>query len=310
MAGFDVVQQRNDIILKYVAAALPAAFLRRFRLPFPPIAATLPSELPILEVRAERTDVLCQLVVPRLLHLEFQSTQRADDLRRFAAYDLSVYERYGQPVDTVVLYSAGITSAPSVLETGSLTYRVHVVLLEHEDGTAAVHRLFAKVQSGGHLTEEDRVDLMLMPLMRQSAPLAALLPEIAAVVQALPAEQQAPTVGALAALARHGTDDEVIHRLLEVTHMARLLEKMIDEGILKGMDEGIRRGLAEGEARGRAEGEAHGRAEAILVILSDRFGEVPADVEARVRAERDSRVLEALLRRALHVSGPGDLWPA
>ena len=53
---------------------------------------------------------------------------------------------------------------------------------------------------GVPLTDEDRVDLMLLPLMRQSAPLAALLPEIAAVVGALPEEQQAPTVGALAAL--------------------------------------------------------------------------------------------------------------
>jgi predicted transposase YdaD len=44
---------------------------------------------------------------------------------------------------------------------------------------------------------------------------------------------------------------------------------------------------AEGLAEGRAEGRAEGKADVLLTLLTTRYGLIPADVEARVRAARE-----------------------
>lgn len=155
--------------------------LRRFGLAFADIVDGLPSELPILEVRNQQADLLFRLADESILHLEFQSTQEPEGLKRFFAYNLAVYLHYDQPVQTVVFSGPGIRHAPEELVAGSLTFRVRNVLLEQEDGTQTLHQLHAKVRRGESLTEEDRAGLMLLPLMRQSEPLAAVLPQVAEV---------------------------------------------------------------------------------------------------------------------------------
>ena len=74
--------------------------------------------------------------------------------------------------------------------------------------------------------------------------------------------------------------------------MVTKLEQMMAEREARGEARGFARGLARGEARGEARGlapgeacgEARGRAEMLLRLLRRRFGPVPADVDARVRA--------------------------
>ena len=98
MPDFDIARQRNDIILKRIADAMRGGLLRRFGLAFPDIVEGLPSELPVLEVRSQQVDLLFRLADGTILHLEFQSKQEVDDLKRFFAYNLAIYLHYGQPV--------------------------------------------------------------------------------------------------------------------------------------------------------------------------------------------------------------------
>src|SRR5919197_3480879 len=104
-----VARQSTDIVLKLIAAALGGDLFARFGVPLPPIVEALPTELPQLEVRTQQTDQLFRLADNSILHLEFQTTQRPGDLRRFCAYNLLAgCQLYEQPVWTVVLYGAGI----------------------------------------------------------------------------------------------------------------------------------------------------------------------------------------------------------
>jgi len=114
-----VSRKSVDIVLKYTAEALGGALFARFGLPFPPIVAGLPFELPQLRITSQQTDLLFLLADGSILHLEFQTTRRSGDLARFAAYHLNVYQRYGRPVRTIVLYGAGIRSASDTLDTGA-----------------------------------------------------------------------------------------------------------------------------------------------------------------------------------------------
>src|SRR5437868_3419639 len=192
-----VARQSADIVLKLIAAALGGDLFARFDVPLPPIVEALPTELPRLEVRTQQTDQLFRLADESILHLEFQTTLRRGDLLRFADYSLDVCQRYEQPVWTVVLYGAGIHSAPDTWQSGSQNFRVQNVLVGQEDGDAVLRRLHAKAARGEPCTASDRVDLIFSPLMRQSRPVPDVLREAAPLTQRLPVAQQEQTVGAL-----------------------------------------------------------------------------------------------------------------
>jgi hypothetical protein len=201
-----VPRQSTDIVLKLIAAALGGDLFARFGVPLPPIVEALPTELPQLEVRTQHTDQLFRLADGSIVHLEFQTTLRPGDLRRFCAYNLAACEQYEQPVWTVVLYGAGIRSAPDTWQYGSQTFRVQNLLVGQEDGDAVLQRLREKAARGEPFTPTDRVDLILSPLMRQSRPVQDVLREAAPLTQRLPEGQQEPTVGALLGLAYHYVD--------------------------------------------------------------------------------------------------------
>jgi hypothetical protein len=63
----------------------------------------------------------------------------------------------------------------------------------------------------------------------------------------------------------------------------------------------ILRSLAECEARGRAEGELAMARALLLRLLARRFGEVPAEVAARLEESDDAAWLEALADAVLDV---------
>src|SRR5438105_15042187 len=254
----------TDIVLKLIAAALGGDLFARFAVPLPPIVDALPTELPQLEVRTQHTDQLFRLADDSILHLEFQTTLRPGELVRFAAYNLAVCQQYEQPVWTVVLYGAGIRSAPDTWQSGSLTFRVQNILVGQEDGDAVLQRLREKAARGEAFTAADRVDLILSPLMRQSRPVQDVLREAAPLTQRLPKEQQEPTVGALLGLAYHYVEEDVVKAILEELSMANPLQELIDERV--------------------ARGELEGQRKMLRIFLQSRFGALPETIEERIAA--------------------------
>ena len=289
-----VVRQSTDIVLKLIAAALGGDLFARFGVPLPPIVEALPTELPQLEVRTQHTDQLFRLADDSILHLEFQTTLQPGDLRRFCAYNLAVCQQYDQPVWTVVLYGAGIHSAPDTWQYGSQNFHVQNILVGQEDGDAVLQRLHEKAARGEPFTPADRVDLILSPLMRQSRPVPDVLREAAPLTQRLPKAQQEPTVGALLGLAYHYVEEDVVKAILEELSMANPLQELIDERV------------AQGEARGEAIGEIRGKREAARTVLQARFGTLPDAVAQRIAAA-DVDQLDALIGRAAIVASPDEL---
>jgi hypothetical protein len=187
---------------------------------------------------------------------------------------------------TIVLYGAGIRSAPDIWHSGSLTFRVQNILVGQEDGDAVLQRLREKAARGEPFTASDRVDLILSPLMRQSRPVQDVLREVAPLTQRLPKAQQEPTVGALLRLAYHYVDEDVVQAILEELSMANPLQTLIDERM--------------------AEAESKGKREMLRIVLRSRFGALPEAVEQRIAAA-DADQLDALASRAAIVASPDEL---
>ncbi len=69
----------------------------------------------------------------------------------------------------------------------------------------------------------------------------------------------------------------------------------------------LEEGRVEGEIKGEIKGEINARQSMLLDILHDRFGEVPADVESRIRAVTEAARLQHAILRAIRISTIDDL---
>ncbi len=287
-----VVRQGKDVVLKIVADALSGDLFQRFKLNLPPIVAALPSEFPQLEVRTEKVDLVFLLADGSILHLEFQTQQRSSTLMRFARYNLTIAEQHGRLVHTIVLYGAGIRSAPKTLRLGSLTFRVQNILIGRENGDAVLRRLHAKAVRGEDFTPADRIDLIFSPLMRQRRVVAEVLLDAARLARNLPQDQQSLTIGALLGLAYNYVSESVVAAILEDLGMPNPLAVYFDKQIAE-----YEQRLAEARAEAGAEARAEEKRADVRAVLQARLGTLPADIERRI-ATADVEDLNALLPRA------------
>ncbi|HZS88911.1 MAG TPA: hypothetical protein VFE42_15665 [Chloroflexota bacterium] len=271
--------------MKRIAQALRGAFFQRFNLHLPEIVAALPTELPVLEVRAQRTDLLFLLADGTILHLEFQTTTKPEDIGRFASYNLAAHLHFGRPVHTVVLYGPGITAAPESLGGASLTFTAQNIYVGAQDGAATLQRLRDKETRGEDLSVTDRVDIILMPLMRNAEPVPAVAIAAAQIAQRLPSEARDETIGAMVGLAYHYMEEEIANGILEVLVGMNLLDTLLEER------------EARGEARGLAEGELKARRADVRELLLLRFGPIPASLQERIDTA-DLATLTDLFARA------------
>ncbi len=97
-------------------------------------------------------------------------------------------------------------------------------------------------------------------------------------------------------------DKDTIHPLFH--GIQKMRESSTYQAIL---EEGIEEGLEQGLELGREEGEIASRQQDVLDLLEERFGAVPADVEARVRGCRDAARLRTVLRQCVRIAAATDL---
>lgn len=288
VADFEIARERNDIVLKQIAAVFRGAVLERFGVFLPPIVAPLSTELPLLVARSRRADYVFRLADESVLHLEFQTSREEGDFVRFAEYNLALHIQHKVPVWTVVLWGSSVRQAPDMHGMGSLTLQIQSVLLGMQDGTGLLDGLAAKVERGEALDVSDQAALALLPLMHQRRPLreAEAAETLRRVAEALPLAERSLTVGALAALAwRYNMDEEQIRSLLEVLQMTNALDEMLDDAIRRGLNEG----------------EILASQEALRVVVRERFGAVPDGLERRI-AGADRTTLSVLIARAATIA--------
>ncbi len=287
-----------DVLLKLEAEHLVALLPARFGLPLAPIRRHLPTELPQLDLHLDRLDRVFELEDDTILNLEFEAALSLADLRRFLGYGLGLLDAYpGKAVQTVVLCGPRTRTAAGPIDLAPLPYRLTCVLIGDGDGEATLARLRALAATGQPWSQEDRLDLALLPVLRHGRDTEAVVREGLELARALPAAEQPRAIGALLALAYHYAGEAVLNRLVEGLMSTNLLEQIFAEQ--------LEQRFTQGQAEGRAEGQAEGRAEEARLLLrrylKQRFGTIPPDLEARM-ASLDAEALTALFDRALTAS--------
>ncbi len=286
-----VTAQALDVLFKLEAEHLAGLLPHRYGLDLAPIRRHLPTELPQLDLHLERLDHVFELEDGSILHLEFEAAVSAADLRRFVRYGLALLESYpDRTIRTVVFCGPGTGQVPLPLDGGSLPYRLEGVAVGVQDGAATLARLRTLAAGGGPWGEVDRLDLVLLPLMRHNLGTEEVVREGLRLAAALPPPDQPRAMGALLALAYHYVGEAALDRLMEGLMSTNLLAQVLAESMERGI------------AQGRAEGMQQGRAEEARVLLrrylERRFGAIPAALDERISGS-DADTLTALFDRAL-----------
>jgi len=144
------------------------------------------------------------------------------------------------------------------------------------------------------VSEEDRLDLVLLPLMRHKQGTEAVAREGLALARALPPDARPRVLGAILALAYHYEGKQVLDRLVEELMATQTWEEVLVDRLERGRVQAEAQGQAKGLSQGRAEGERV----PLRRLLERRFGAIPDSLQERIAA-LDPEALTALFDRAL-----------
>jgi hypothetical protein len=198
-------------------------------------------------------------------------------------YDVGLYAQYQRHIHTMVIYVAGISSAPETLNFGVVQYDVRNVFLGRDDGEQTYQRLRARVASGSGLEPEERLDLVFLPLMRHTRPSVEVVSGALALAQQLSEEQQRQTLAALIGLGQRFLGQHELDALMEGLMATSIGQQLIERGVEQGL----------------AQGRAEGKRDDVLKVLTKRFGAVPAALGEQLEQVNDVERLDALLDAAL-----------
>ena len=238
-----------------------------------------------------------------ILHIEPQASRDVDFPGRLLRYSALLDARYGDPVYSVALLlrpdaAPGITGVVSRKRKNGCEYlrfeyfvvkvwELHVEPLM-ASGIGALPLALLTNEAAGQLgTLVDRIDARLRAEQVPDADRVFLL-----------------TCGYILLGLRY-TRDEIRNAYTRVRGMK---ESSTYQAIL---EEGREEGEIKGEIKGREEGQAigllKGEQNSLLMILRDRFGDVPAEVELRIRAVTEAARLQHAILRAIRISTIDDL---
>jgi hypothetical protein len=239
----------------------------------------MPTESPQVDIHLEEMDVVFRLADGSLLHLEFQTTWRRSDLVRFLLYDARLYARYRARIHTVVVYGAGIEDAITEIDGGALTYRAHAIFVGRQDGEARLAAIRDQISVQGTLSAEAQVDLIFLPLMRQTRPLGEVVRDAVEVARGLHMEEQRSTLAALLGLGARYLEQRDLEQLVEGLMSTITGQQLLEQSFQEGREEGRLTTLRDD----------------ILTILAARFETVPDDMRHHVERLREPDALHHLL---------------
>ena len=157
----------------------------------------------------------------------------------------ALYRKSHKTIHTYVVYGAGISDAPEVLNCGSINYQAKGIFMDRYDGDQLFAALGLKIRSGASLDESERMQLAFLPLMKSShskQERAVETIELAGMI--LDETQKTFLTGCVIAISDNFIDREYTRKILEVLRMSKVLraleEEAKDEGRVEGSLEAMR----------------------------------------------------------------------
>jgi hypothetical protein len=225
-----VAHQANDIIQKYTSGRFKETLLKFFGITSVGVKGLINVELPVVEATQTSTDFIFLLEDDTLLHIEFQTTYTENDLIRFALYDWRLYGLHKKKIKTVVIYSSDVKKVDGSIDNGMMEYAPAKIMLYEYDGNAIYADLKAKLAGKQDLTDDNMLNLIFLPLMRNSVPKPELAKTTIELAQTIADKDKSIDCTAIAyAFALKYLNEEEANKLWEVIRMGSLAVKFFED---------------------------------------------------------------------------------
>ena len=187
MQQFDVTAHNYDFVFKDSFSLFKNDIGDFLKVELPGIVSYLETEFSEIETSTERMDLNFKLEDGSILHLEEEIEVSVDDLIRFASYDLKLYNRYRDRIQTIILCIKGYPAAEAAFNAGSLGYNTTVVNMSDKDGKEKMKELREKIEKG---EEINYLELIFLPLMNSDQDIVKRVKETIELEDKLDADQK------------------------------------------------------------------------------------------------------------------------
>lgn len=249
----EIAYQNKDITSKLMAETLKGKSLAAFGLPELKIVDILPTNLPVIESNELRLDNLFLLSDGSLAIIDYESSFSRENFVKYLNYIARVIRRFAirrelkdlNQLKMVVIYTADVERAEERYDLGGLILVVESAYLIHLDSSQIYDRLKNKIDAGEKLTEEELMELMILPLtvkgkkrkqetIEKAVNLGKRLPD---------REGQLKVIAGILTFTDKIIDRVYAKKLEEEMQMTLVGQMLMEEGYQRGMEKGMEKGI-------------------------------------------------------------------
>ena len=250
----------EDIVMKcimelFIGDALEFFGLKKRIVSGVTVDAAARTEMLHVHVQKNINDWVLEAEDGSYVHMEFASSYKKKDLRRYMVTDAVMHFKTGKPITTVVVYTANVKNKPVKLNAGSINYKVNAFYMSDLDGDTAYAKISAKIAKGESLAKQDLMSMVFLPMMKSSIDKEERFEQaVAASTKIKDYDEQQQVQAMIVLLAEKFLTHDSWMKIKERIAMGEFFKMIRDECMQEGMEEGLKKGMEQGLEKGMEKG--------------------------------------------------------
>ena len=172
-----IAYQNKDVASKTTSERLIGKSLAPFGLPDLRIVNILPTNLPAIESNELRLDNLFLLSDGSLAIIDYESEFCQENFIKYINYIGRVLKRYSlnkklkeiHEIRMIVIYTADVEAAQEIYDLGGIMLKIEAAYLVNMNSNHIYQKLRFKIENREPLSEEELMELMILPLAAKGA---------------------------------------------------------------------------------------------------------------------------------------------
>lgn len=240
----DIAYQNKDITAKTMADTLKGRSLAAFGLPHLKVVDILPTNLPAIESNELRLDNLFVLDDGSVAIIDYESDYKKENFIKYLNYIARVIKRYAGKqqlellvkIKMIVIYTADVDKAETVYDLEGIRLVIEPAFLVRFDTDAIFKRLDGKIRRKEILSEEEVMELMILPLTvkghKEKNHVITAVVNLAKRLE-LP-RQSLQALSGILTFSDKIIDKNYKKRIMEEMRMTQIAQMFMEEGRLEG----------------------------------------------------------------------------
>lgn len=228
--------------------------------------------------------ILFELENNTYFRLMFETKYYCIELIEQITIDTRLYNLEDKKIYTIIINTVDAAKESCYISLGSINYEPQNIGLFENDGEQLFQELKRKVDTGEPFDNQDKVNLILYPLMDKSEFILERALKIIDLVKRIKnKEQRLVLLGAVAGVAEKYVTRAEVKRIKEVLMMTELGYIMRQEGVKDGIKESI------------------------FLVLLNKFETIPEVIYDKINEIQDESILRGWLSKAINCISIKDL---